>query len=413
MKKVIFTFILSILFLEIVYAVGGGGGGNGDGGGGGSIPVFSDVKCFDDGSIGFQMYQEQKIIAVNEATGQSFEVQGGWDNNGNFKSKEFIFNDAGRYSITNDAGVKQIFICPGFKFACSLVSIINTYCVKNASGIFAGFELINDTELVNLKFNYGLDKRIFSYEQGRFSPELRNITINQNGNKFNLAIKENFGFDSFEVVHKKCIGKRYIYSRVSCAEVLNRSDVDTQSLKCGGLLDLKDRVRCRINLESEHDEYQNFYPEECRNNANPDKCVALYQSVSECWDLGMSVKRIACLKEKIGISDVKKEKADCRDISCRKELNGKIFTMIKLRFYQLEEQAEMLMERELLDEEAVIDFVTNVELKKQEFNAVKSKDEMRQIIKDVRDLWTELMSPLRRALQTQRTGPFHRESELK
>ncbi len=397
---VAFILVFSLLFIGIVHAVGGGGGDGGSGGsgassGGGSRPVFSDVKCFDDGSVSFQMYQEQKVVAVSEATNKSFEVQGNWDNSGNFRSNEVIFNDAGRYSITSDVGERRVFTCPGFKFACSLVSIINAYCIKNASGIFAGFELVNDTALENLKFNYGADKKVFSYEQGRFSPELKNLTIEQNSAKFSLLIKEK-GFDSFEIVHKKCIGKRYIYSRVDCGEFLNTSAINAQNLKCGGLLDIKDRVRCRINLERGRDEYENFFPEECRNNKEPDKCVILYQSVSECWNLETSSERISCLKEKIGIGDIKMDKSNCRNMGCKKELNDRILTMIKLRFYHLEEQAEILMNLGLLDKEDVIDFVAQVELKKHEFNSMKTKEEMNQVIQDVRDLWTGLVKGVRK-----------------
>lgn len=394
MKKVIAIFVLSILFFGSVYAVGGGGGGDGGGSGsngGGNIPVFSDVKCFDDGSISFQMYQQQAIVAVNEVTGQSFEVKGSWDGSGNFKSNEAIFNDAGKYSITNDANVKRTFTCPGFKFACSLVSIINAYCVKNASGIFSGFELVNDTALENLKFNYGKDNKILSYETGRYSPELKNLSIDQKGNKFSLFVRENLDVDNFEIVHTKCIGKKYIYSRVDCGKFLNISTINPQNLKCGGLLDIKDRIRCRINLETDKEEYQNFYPEECRTNKDPDKCFNTYKSVSECWSLETSKERIACLKNKINLGDVKKEKSECRDNACKKELNEKILTMIKLRFYHLEEQSEMLMKKGLLNKEDVIEFVTKVELKKQEFNTVKTKDEMKQIIQYVRGLWTGLV----------------------
>jgi len=65
--------------------------------------------------------------------------------------------------------------------------------------------------------------------------------------------------------------------------------------------------------------------------------------------------------------------------------------MIKLRFYNLEEQAEILEENGLLDEEDVMDFVVVAELKKQEFNSVRTKEEMRKIIEDVRGAWKELM----------------------
>ncbi len=335
------------------------------------------------------MYKPQNITATSLQKNKRIEVPGAWDSSGNFRSQELLFKEPGDYNMTNDQGITRIFTCPGFKFACSIVSILNAYCIKNQSGITAGLELYNDTEIDNLKFNYGLDQKILVYEKGSRSTELKNLSIKKEGSKivtFIPFIPGILEIKTFEVIHKKCLGKRYIYTRVDCSEFANLSSIDTNALKCGGLLDLKDRVRCRINLESEKEEYQNFYPEECRTHKNPAACFNLYKKVSDCWDLPASQERINCLKEKIELAQSKTQQ----------EKNEHLLTLIKLRFYNLEEQAEILQEHGLLDLESLIEFVAQVELKKQAFNLAKNKEEMKQIIQDVRDLWKELMTKVKK-----------------
>ncbi len=392
MKRV--SVIITIVFLALlplVLAVGGGGGGDsGSGGSTGSSTgasggtTFSAITCYEDGSITLQMYKPQNITATFIKTNKRIEAPGTWDSSGNFRSQELLFKEPGDYNITNDQGITRIFTCPGFKFACSIVSILNAYCIKNESGIFSGFDIYNDSSIENLKFNYGLDQKILSYEKNSYSPELKNLSIKKDSNKIVIAIPVNEGIKTFEVIHKKCLGKRYIYSRVNCTEFASLSSIDPNALKCGGLLDLKDRVRCRVNLEKEKNEYENFFPEECRTRKNPTSstaCYNLYRTVSPCWAYPSFNERYSCLKEKVEIDKAQN----------KQEKNERLLTLIKLRFYNLEEQAEMLEEKNLLNKEDIIDFVVQIELKKQAFNQAKTKEEMKQIIQDVRNLWTSLM----------------------
>ncbi len=405
MKRVIPLLAIILASIALVMAVGGGGGNGGGGSpGSGGTPsgggtTFSAVTCSDDGSILFYMAKQQKIIAFSRTTHQSFEVPGTWDSLGNFRSQELVFKTAGDYNITSDLGTRT-FTCPGFKFACSIVSILNAYCIKNQSGITAGLELYNDTEVDNLKFNYGLDQKILTYEKASKSTELRNLTIRKEGNKITTHIPPTIPgileIKAFEVIHKKCLGKRYIYTRVDCSEFANLTTIDTNALKCSGLLDLRDRVRCRINLESEEEEYQNFYPEECRTNKSPGQCLEIYQAVSPCWDISPHEERVTCLRDKINPLFTKECEIPAATQTCKKEQNEKIITLIKLRFYNLEEQAEILQENGLLDLEPLIEFVTQVELKKQAFNLAKNKEEMKQVIQEVRDLWIQLMKNVKK-----------------
>jgi len=396
-------FVALMLMSTNALAVGGGGGGGGGNGGGSSGGggtagfagvQFSEVRCFDDGSISFYMQNVQKITAIKKDTNKATPVSGEWDAIGNFKSNDYTLIEAGEYNITNNEGITRTFTCPAFKFACSLVKIQDITCIKNSSGIFASFKLINESNLDNIKFNFLSGNRVLTYSTSGFSSELKDLKVKQEGEKFTLTLNKSLG-DDFEVVHTQCIGKYYIYAKSKCTQAPQTAEAikfDPNALKCGGLLDIKDRVRCRINLEKPGTEYEyeNFYPEECKTHANPGKCYNLYKSVSPCWNIPNSNERISCLDQNIALD--RKRVCASSDITCKKDLNEKLLTIIKLRFYNLEQQAEMLADVGVLDKEDLINFVVEIENKKKEFNQIKTKEEMKKIIQDVRTLWTDLMS---------------------
>ena len=98
---------------------------------------------------------------------------------------------------------------------------------------------------------YWLIDFIESYQSKLKNCEFQVWTLEKEGNKITTFIPPTIPgileIKTFEVIHKKCLGKRYIYTRVDCSEFANLTSIDTNALKCSGLLDLKDRVRCRIN----------------------------------------------------------------------------------------------------------------------------------------------------------------------
>ena len=402
MKRVVFLMVVIFLipYLSIyIYAVGGGGNGGGSSGGGsggssgGSIPDFSSVTCDDSGTISFQMSSmDDSIIAVSNKNGEIINITGYWDLAKKFKSDKKLFVKAEDYSITNSRNIKRTFSCPGLNH-CFNIEIKDISCQKTESKIISEFALINETNISKLKYNFKINKRILSYSSKTKSEELRDLVISKEDNMFVLTLGEDPGITDFEVVHDGCLGKNYVYSRAKC--VIKGSEmqkpINPDKLKCGGLLDIKDRVKCRINLETEQDEYENFFPEECRNHKDPEKCVKIYRNVSDCWDITRSDNRIQCLKDKINFKNIKSEKLNCGNQECRKYLNEKILTLVKLRFYNLEEQAEILEEHGVLDEEDIIEFIIEIEQKKLEFNEAKTKQEMVNVVKEVRNLWKNLM----------------------
>jgi len=392
-------FLLSILIFSIftVYVHAAGGGGSPGGSSGGSTggngverPVFSSVSCDDQGIIYLQMKQKEDIItAINDESGKSVIVKGSWDFDNNFKSDKEFFPSSGNFSITNSIGVTRTFTCPGLH-ECFSIKIENIFCKKSSSGIESGFSLIGETDYSNLTFNFKLGKNTLRYSKKTKNAALRDLIIKKDIDGFKLNLNTTLNLEIFEVLHEACLGKNYVYSSIECS-ISNSTKIDPNSLKCGGLLNIRDRVKCRISLESEFEEYQNFFPEECRNHNNPEKCLQIYRNVSECWDLSTSKERISCLKEKINLKNEL-----CNNIECKLNLNEKLKTMIKLRFYNLEEQAEILEENGLLIEEDLVNFVIEIEKSKLVFNDATNKEEMRDIIRNVQENWSKLMIKVKR-----------------
>ena len=95
--------------------------------------------------------------------------------------------------------------------------------------------------------------------------------------------------------------------------------------------------------------------------------------MQECWEQEKP-SRIACLRQKVGVLDVRAQKAACgEDQACQDKLRQDVYTLIKLRLYNLEEEAEELLEAGKVTEDDVADFVVKMEQSKLAFNAAQSK----------------------------------------
>ncbi|MBM3198567.1 MAG: hypothetical protein FJZ58_04865 [Chlamydiae bacterium] len=427
-KAALLTGILVVILLSIytsfsIIAAAGGGGDpspspspSGDSTGSssyshfsryGSVPLdqFINLKCTDAGSISFIMRNNSEIFITREGKAENISYTGTWQDD-TFTSDEVIFNEAAKYLLRNKKTSASV-LCPGFAFSCVPINFTEVSCSRDGSVLKVRIVVQQDPETSNLKFNFGMGKRVLSYAADARNLELKELSVKRDGEAVELTLPNSPAIDLFEVVHQKCIGKRYLYARVNCIsspsaasaasaaanapgqQIAAQARVDPKSLKCGGLLDIADRVRCRINLEREQDEYENFYPEECTNHRAPDRCLGMYRAVSECWDIKPYQGRVSCLANKLGYDKTKI--CESTDNACTQEQNDKLLTLVKLRFYNLEEQAEMLEEQGRLDKDKLIAFVVKIENKKKEFNEAKTKSEMRQIVLDVRAHWKELM----------------------
>ncbi len=166
------------------------------------------------------------------------------------------------------------------------------------------------------------------------------------------------------------------------------------SLKCNNLGSLKERVSCRIDLGDENLEKEleiNYLPEECRaisNIADREECVLLYGRSQKCWALEVGEKRNGCLKEILGITEIKNMKEACgKNNECLISARKKLYSLIKFKFYDLEERAEELYSKGKINKEKVVDIIAKLEEKKIEFNNANSKEQRKNIIKEVKTLW--------------------------
>lgn len=170
---------------------------------------------------------------------------------------------------------------------------------------------------------------------------------------------------------------------------------------------MRERVRCRLKLTPAgltRELQIEFLPEECREvpaGASRQDCIRYYRNYQPCWSKPVGDTRFACARDVLQIGPTVRAIAQaCREktgddrVACVRGIQDKVFDLIKFRFYDLEQRAENLGERGA-NLDAVADFVTTVEGKKQAFSAATTTAEHRQIILDVRAAWREFLNRVR------------------
>lgn len=282
--------------------------------------------------------------------------------------------------------------------SCSRINVTINECLSTAEGIAATFSLVK-ASVEDLKYQFTLrdSAKVLTYYQTSHSTELKDLKVTAGtADDYQLRVIKGPEVDRLQISLPQCAGSHYVYSTIDCINTKNQVPppaVPGTELKCGGYLELRDRVACRLQLrEEQKDEYENFFPEECRSWQDQQQCVQLYRSVQSCWRLATSAARISCLREKVGITNVREQKSACgTDEACLQDLRKKVYTLIKLRLYNLEERAEELMEDGKLTKDEVADFVVKIEEDKLAFNQAQSKEERRAIIMQVRQHWLDLL----------------------
>lgn len=165
---------------------------------------------------------------------------------------------------------------------------------------------------------------------------------------------------------------------------------------------MRERVRCRLELSPNglaRDLELEYLPEECRFSpaGSPARaqCVELYKSFRPCWRLAVGPERSECARKIIVLPEnLKEQAATCRQRfapeACLNELRQKAYSLIKFRFYDLEQRAENLIDYGA-DINLVSEFVAAVYEKKDAFNRAASATERRKIILEVRTAWQDFV----------------------
>jgi len=415
---IIFVVILSV---SLVVAAGGGGGGSGGGGGGlsssssgsssgssggGSGTFLYGLKCDSTGQL--QFFQKpilNPVQVVSKNSGVLMTVAGKWEGT-TFTSEEAIFREEGEYEVLDAQNGNKTVTCPGFTFSCKIVNLNVEKCVRKGNRWEVYFTADN-VNIDDLKFeferkNKGKKAGLLSYAKNSHSVELKSLKWRSLTPQGRHVLEVDF-WDDLEMVqvsHPGCVGQHYVYSKAKCVaeeEVVMEKEKKGKELKCGGYLGIEDRVTCRLKLtDEERNEYQNFYPEECMVRKDKEKCLNVYEAVQPCWEKENGKERIDCVKDAVNVGDVAAERAKCAVLStdmqedCVLRLREKVYGVVKFRLYNLEEEAEELLEKGYLSFEDVRDFVVKMELKKSAFNAAQTKKERVKVLLDAREDWKEL-----------------------
>ncbi len=182
-------------------------------------------------------------------------------------------------------------------------------------------------------------------------------------------------------------------------KIMETSLNEDNELLCGDRNTRRERVRCRLNLESDEleEEYQlEYLPEECKalERDRRDRCINIYRNAQSCWRFNRNAERVSCVQNQLNFRGVSEERRQCNLLTgeekraCVEDFKEKLFTIIKFRFYNLEERAEEFLEEGKTSEEDVVNFIDAVEGKKAEFNEA-SLERKKAIVMEVKELWLD------------------------
>lgn len=343
----------------------------------------------DSGAVRFLAANEiSNLTATFAGTNETFNVTGYWSFN-RFTSDEVLFNTKGRYTI-NGYPVD----CPGLKFSCLLAKISIGRCTKHEGSIEAEFAAKNFDSLDKIRYEFLAAGKSFYYTSTLKSGQVSSFSITNASNAtyfINASIAENV--DRLRISDSRCAAKTLI----ECTPSTSNVSPSSRTFLCHELETLRERVRCRLAL-TEDQRYTelrvNFLPEECRpmEGTRREECIETYDSVQKCWKFPEGEARVNCVKGVIGFTNIEGEKRKCAGspdaAACHEKIKKNAFTLIKFRFYDLEERAEELYEK---NPELVSNLVADLELKKQEFNSA-TLQEKRNIILQVRSIWKGFVS---------------------
>lgn len=185
-----------------------------------------------------------------------------------------------------------------------------------------------------------------------------------------------------------------------------------ETLQCGNKENMRDRVLCRLNLSPAGIAREleiEYLPEECRTITDMSKrktCIDTYKSYKPCWNIPVGDGRIACAKQALKLGPTLSEEIQkCKAIEsgtqqtvCLKATKQRVFSLVKFRFYDLEERAEELSD-DGVPKELIADFVVFIQQKKQAFNDAPSHADRLKVVAEVRVGWQKFVTAAKKYLK--------------
>lgn len=169
----------------------------------------------------------------------------------------------------------------------------------------------------------------------------------------------------------------------------------------------RERLRCRLHLNSTYVQRVNYLPEECTDldRAARQLCVERYRTFQTCRNLETDSERQACIQPKLNISPtVHAVIAACRQklgtskALCMQQVKENVYSLVKFRMYNLEYKAEEFSKAGV-SEEDTLDIMTKIAEAKGAFNRGLTLDEKKQAIRQLQDDWKAFLVKARSQLE--------------
>ena len=164
----------------------------------------------------------------------------------------------------------------------------------------------------------------------------------------------------------------------------------------------EERIRCRLSVVKKHGTYlvseERHDSDECRNLEGEQKesCNLKYRAYRKCTEIHEGrADVLVCVRKALGTEkNVKEDVSECRQMEgedrteCNSEVKDRVYDTIKIRLQGLQDKAEEYLSRAYVSEELASRLINAIELKKEEFDSAETLGEKREVINQVKRIWS-------------------------
>ena len=209
--------------------------------------------------------------------------------------------------------------------------------------------------------------------------------------------------ESPDVKKARLIKKKATVLSTDELKVIKRKIRDiSEDADCEESDDREERIRCRLAVVKEHGTYlvseEEYDSDECRDLKGEQKesCNLKYTSYRKCSEINEEREEVlSCVMKALGTeNNVKEDVSECKQMEgedrtkCEIEVKDRVYDTIKIRLQGLQDKAEEYLSRGYVSEELASRLINSIELKKGEFDSAETLWEKREIINQVKRIWS-------------------------
>ena len=397
MKKKILILLLFFLSISIVFA---------------QEPkktreTFGEVTCKDDGSITFTREPRYKKFNVERISDNKIftDIPGNWVKKYVFESDKLLFTQPGNYIIKDNEFGDNSFTCPGVHFHCSLINYSINSCRSDENKTIIEFQTIGTTaDQIRLKF-WKIDGSLSTFENNFKSKDIENtsiILLNNKTNDYLIEIIKGPAIKNIDISHSSCAGEYYPNANFECNYQKPDDFIIKESTKeCEKKETIDEFIYCIFSSDIKY-KYVDISDSICNyNSIEPKKCIEINNKLQSCLFLE-DQNKIDCAKSALSINNIIVDGLQCNElinidkVKCFEDLRKRVYELIVFRFAILESKSINMFNQNLISNEYVKEFIIKTENTKLTFYSAKNKQERKDLIKQVRLNWINMLKGLGR-----------------